>query len=795
LEIPAVQYRRCKHCDKPVPEPGRDYCCSGCEAAFQILSNLDGGKYYSARAGTPPDEQSRSSASHAAEQTISELDPEALKVQFQIHGIHCAGCVWLLESLPERVPGILKARVNLAQGAIQIDYRPAHIPLPLLQKTIEGLGYRLSFRKEPASPDSESRTNLYRIGVAAFASMNTMMLAVSLFQGFYSGIDADTAHLFRWVSFALTVPVVTFCAWPFYRNSIAGARLRTIHIDLPLSLAIIAAFGLSSWNTINSSEYVYFDSVCALVFLLLCGRWIQARALARARSESAISWTLIPTTAVRLSGSSEEEVDVANLNENDLIRVAPLDRFPADGTIVAGRSSVDNAVLTGESLPQILEPGTEISAGTLNLEAPVSVRVRSAGQQSRVGRILKEIESQPRPDWGVVGFVDRASAWFTLTVILGAAIGGLWWLQYDGRRALEVAITFLIVTCPCALGIATPLALGIALGRGARRGIFVKSVESLERIVQARSVFFDKTGTLTESELTVTDVAFTRGAEKARILALSATESSHPVARSVRHFAQAKTGSTASVKDFRQVPSRGVELLEEGEVVARLGSELWMKELKQVFPEDLRERAASSDESGASLVFFSDATGHVSAIFFLRDTIKLGAAELIETLASENREIYLLSGDRRDAVQHLSERLRIPSANTLSECSPEHKAAVVAAHDRTCFIGDGVNDAPAMRAAGVSIGVTGGFKAALEVADIFVSAGEIADLREVFAASKRLLKVVHRNLIFSVIYNVIGGALALTGQMNPLIAALLMPASSLTVIAHSMASRTFTRKE
>jgi Cu2+-exporting ATPase len=776
----------CKHCRQSTAKDTQ-FCCSGCESAYlgmQILSKdekrgLEEGKAYSF---VPSNQE---------ELQISSINNLAKEVTYNISGIHCARCVNLLEALPKREQGILEARVNLTQGTIKLDFLPQKISLTKLKESIESLGYTLSLdNPNTLSQVRKSNKALYRLGVAAFCAMNTMMLAVSLFQALSTGMESEYGELFRWASLVLTLPVVTFCAWPFYQNALSGLKSRVIHIDLPLAIAIVAAFGLSCWNTFRSDQYVYFDSVCALVFLLLCGRFIQGRALDKAREDTKLSWSLLPNKARVFKNDDEEhQVDVSKLSLHDTVVVYPLERLPVDGEVIRGVSSIDSSVLTGESMPEIVGIGSKVAAGALNIEGTIEVSVSGTGAETRIGRILKSLESAARPKWGIESFIDRTSAWFTGIVLVMCLLGALFWANQGLEKSLEVAVTFLIVTCPCALGIATPLAVGMVVGGASRKGIFIKSPDVLERIQQAERVFLDKTGTVTEGKLQVIDSWYAKHVNRNEILSLLAIESIHPIAQAISKFAKAEIKNPDITIQVRQIPSRGVELYEGTNVIGRLGSASWMTELGfQLLQPTLTKRWS---ESGSSITYFAN-QNEIVAIFCLKDFIKPGMDFFISNLVSRGVAPFLLSGDNQQTVKSIAARLGIDG---IGELLAEDKACKLRQHRNTCFIGDGVNDTLAMKAAGVSIGMTGGMKATMEVADIFVSSGLVEDLQSVFDAADRMFVIIRRNLVFSVFYNLIGGGLALAGFMNPFIAALLMPASSITVIAHTMLNQPFKRYE
>ncbi len=800
----------CRHCGLPVPKERQHgqyaFCCSGCEYIYRTISSLGLDDFYKYR------ETARVSGRKAASprggdylQLDSKRFHEALvrpridglfEVTLTLDGIHCAGCVWLLDRLPTLLPGIKESSLQFSSGRILIIFDSA-LKLSSIASMLDSLGYppRLENSKSNAQGDRETRRMLFRIGVAAFSSMNAMVLAVSLWEGFYTHIEQEYGALFRWGSLVLSLPAITYSAYPFYRTAWLAIRARTIHIDLPISIGLIGGFILSVWNTLMDRPFVYFDSVATLTLLLLVGRYLQARAMMKARSESNVAWSIIPTFARAKRGEDWTLIATEMLQEGDIIQVGAGERIAADGTIQSGESSLDTAVLTGESAPVPVNKGGAALAGALNIEAPIIVEVTRVGEFTRIGKILASLHDGKNIS-PLLSLTDRVSGIFVLVILFGAVATFLYWYFKTGIfDAVDTAVALLIVTCPCALGLATPAALTVALGRAGKQGILIRGGDTIERLAGLKKLFLDKTGTLTEGKQKVVNTKLHKNLVEADVRALVSAlgqiANHHPASKALVEWA----GLVDSVilESPRYKAGRGVEGIYKGSIL-RLGSPRW------IFGEVTHASSSSLDiskenDQGLSVVVL-EREGVVLAEFQLLDLPLEDAKRSLAILRSMGITLSIVSGDSPGVVEKVGSLVGIPSDECHGSQYPEDKARwITQSSIRSGMVGDGVNDALAMKEADVAIAVRGGVQALLEVVDIYIPTRGILGVAEAVKGAKRTMTVVKYNLVISAIYNILGAAGAICGYITPITAAILMPVSSFTVIGYSLWASTFTAEK
>ena len=820
----------CRHCGLPIPKlrfmslgalpppledpPPTAFCCSGCEYVYRTISGLGLQEFYRYRIGTGQNAAAAaqprgSSYAHFDEESfqssqVVRLDSNRARVTLLAEGIHCAGCVWLIEKIPHVLNGVLECRVNFALGQVQVLYDPERVTLSRIARLLDSLGYPLhacSKSEQDQAERREDRQSLLRIAVAGICAANTMMLAVSLYQGLYTGMEDRYASFFRWVSLTLSLPAVFYSALPFYRSALSSLLLGTLHIDLPISLGLLAAFLFSVINTMAGRPAVYFDSVTALVFLILCGRWLQRRATRHARREARTGWMILPATARQVRETGLEEVPVGDLCVGATVEVLPAERIPVDGEVQSGESLVDMSVLSGESRPVAVAPGVPVFAGALNLESPVRITVRAGGEASRIGRLLRQVGGAGRRA-AIVSLTDRLSHYF-VGVVLVLALGTLcWWWESGPITALDNAVALLIITCPCALGLATPIAFTVAVGRAARQGILVRGEDALERLAQVRHVYFDKTGTLTEGKLAVADEVFEPELSEAQAvlwrsyaLQLAAAVPSHPLSFALaQYLATAKHFGSPTLPRISYQQGKGISGVSAQDEKMYLGSLRWLSSLSVTTSAGLQACAAATFQSGQTIVGFA-AQGRVVLLFGLQDSVRDEAAAIVSRIVPEDGLGFVVSGDEPAVVSFVSEQCGIPRERAFGQLFPEEKSHFLREDSMsTAMIGDGVNDAPAMRAAGVSIGLRGGAEVGLEVADLYIVTNGLRGAAEAFEGARQTMSVVKRNLFLSLVYNVLGAGAAMCGYVNPLVAAVLMPISSLSVIGSSVVSGAFSAK-
>ncbi|MFV8753568.1 heavy metal translocating P-type ATPase [Nannocystaceae bacterium ST9] len=807
----------CAHCGLPAPASPSglpSFCCAGCKTVWELLHEVGLDHYYDLRERLEGDALAPglTRAEQAAElpgfahlddarvqQAIGEGKPG--RAELHLVGLHCAACVWLIERLPEVLPGVRTARVGWSGAAkrgreagtarLVVEWDPARLRLSAIAAFLHRAGYEVHAidAEAEAAERRERRRELIRIAVAGASAGNVMLVSVALYAGGLQDMDAGWTRFFEWAALLLALPALTWAAMPFYRAAWAGLRMGRLHIDLPIALGLIGGFVASVIATIGGDPFdhreVYFDSVSVLVFLLLVGRWVQRRGQRWALSRTDLLQRLLPARARRLGG---EDVAATALAPGDAILVLPGEGIPADARVVAGRGSVDASSLTGESLPLAVEVGDHVLAGTRNLQGRLELIVEAAGDATRIGSLAARIMQADRSRAPIQRTVDRISGWFVAAVLLLALVGGLAWWSTSPERAFAVVVALLVVSCPCALGLATPVALAVARGRAAERGILFASAGAIEVLAKTETAVFDKTGTLTEGELRVVDVAM-RGSiderELAGLLRAIEGESGHPIAQALRRWAERRPSSTPSITAIEELPGLGRAATIAGARV-RVGSVGW---LGHDLPSELAGVLEPALARGETAVLV-EREGDPLALLSLADTARADAPAALERLRRLGLQLAIRSGDHPRTVAALAERLQI--TDRAGACSPEAKAEQLAAWPGpVAMIGDGVNDAPAMRAAGVGVAVRGGAEVALRVADVHLARPGVSEVAELFEGSRRTMRVVHRNLGFSLIYNLLFASLALAGRIDPLTAALLMPASSLTVLLSSALARTF----
>ena len=785
----------CQHCGLPLRNDQQKFCCAGCETIYAAIHELGLEHFYALQQG-----KLATSAEQPRQLGYTELDQPELdsilerthqgvttEATLYIDGIHCAGCLWILEKLPQFQHGVSSAQVLLGEGALRLRYLSDEVKLSDIARCIDRLGYPARIPSPHTNTLSQSRLSnrkdLLRIAAAGFSTANTMMLAVSLFQGFFTGIDPAIGHFFRWCSALLSIPAL-WAAWPMTSAALHSLRHRQLHLDLPIVLALWGAFSLSVVNTWLGREYVYFDSLCTIIFLLLIGRYLQARAVQKAQRESRRLWAFFPLEARLVTNSgSYQPVPLRALMPGMRVCVRAQERIPADLRIETGSSALDRSVLTGESLPIQVAPGDTAEAGTLNIESELIGTVMRVGTHTRMGAILHEMSRQEQSKTGLQSYLDRAAQGYMLALLIASIAIVYLWLPVGIEYVCEQLMALSMVACPCALAFSLPTTMSIALSRAAQAGILIRSANSLEELARIRHVVLDKTGTVTTGQLKISRILGAPLEEKNQELlaSLLAINAQHPASRAIAQFLPSTPNATA-LSSAKVHPGLGVSAQgPEGEPLL-LGSLRFVEAAQVQVPWELTEQY--------SYVFFCKADQAICG-FELHDDLAPGASELVSELQAQSREVYLLSGDRESVAQSCGKALGIPSKQVHGNYSPEQKADAVQKLPPAVVIGDGVNDALALSKAQVAIGIHGGIEAVLEVADVFVARGGTQSLRACFAGARATMNSLKRILLFSVTYNSIGGLCAVLGLITPLWAAVLMPLSSLVVISHALGSRYF----
>jgi Cu2+-exporting ATPase len=814
----------CSHCGLTVPpglveENGKDqFCCHGCRTAYEVIHACGLESYYRLRSG---DEVDGTTPAQSTGRRYAEFDDAAFGqmyvrnlpgglagVELYLQGVHCGACVWLVERLPRVVEGVIEARLTLHKSLVQVTWDPVKVPLSRVARALDSLGYAphpargIDARSRRVADD---RRHLWRIAVAGAIAGNVMLMAVAMYGGMFSGMEAGEATLFRYGNMVLGMVSLVWPGRVFFRGALAAIRTRTPHLDLPIALGLTAGGVGGVYNTIVGAGEIYFDSLVVLIFFLLVGRYLQHRQQRRADDALELLYSMTPRVARRVVGAAGEdaakdmeveveETPVEALAVGDVVEILAGESVPADGVVIAGRSSVDEALLTGESAAVAVEAGRRLAAATVNLSATLRLRVEATGQQTRVGQLMELVEQCARRRAPIVQFANRISVGFTVVILVLAA--GTWaaWQWIEAGRALDNTVALLIVACPCALGLATPMALAVAIGRGARRRVLIKGGDTLERLAATGTLWLDKTGTLTQGRSSV--IAW-YGSEAVRGAVLAAEQqSAHPVARAVTGYLLGEgVVAEAGATEIEQTAEGGIAAVVAGRKVL-IGNGAFVAQRGVRMTEEAGVWIERCIAAGVSPVCVA-VDGVCEAVMGVGDALRPDAAEAVAELKGMGWRVGILSGDHAGVVERVARELGIEAAAAHGGVMPEGKLAVVQESMRSgpvVMVGDGVNDAAALAAASVGMAVHGGAEASLAAADVYLGRPGLGAVVETIAAARRTVRVIHRNLIVSLGYNTLAVGLAMTGIINPLIAAVLMPLSSLSVLGLSIGSRTFGRE-
>lgn len=688
--------------------------------------------------------------------------------------IHCATCITDVERVLNRHPGVRDARVNLTLRRVTVD-APGMTADELIP-VVESIGYE-AHELDPAAlsasaADRQGRDILMRIGVSGFAMMNIMILSVAV----WSGAEDATRDMFHWISGAIALPTVAFAGQPFFVSAWRALRHGRLGMDVPISLALILASSISVYETLHSGRHAYFDAAVMLCFFLLIGRYLDYRTRAVARSAAEELTALEVPRAFRVTSAGDEPVPVSELVPGDLIRIRPGARIPADGEIAQGSSEIDRSLLTGESIPVPAGPGVALSAGEVNLTGPLIMRVTAAGRDSSLARLTALVAAAESARGHYTGLADRASRLYSPMVHLLAFCSFLGWYftTHDARLALNVAAAVLIITCPCALGLAVPAVITAASGRLFRRGMLIKDGTALERLAEVDAVVFDKTGTLT---MGVPQLVSLDGlSPEARPVALALAQGSgHPLSQAL---AQALTDAgtrPAALSDLREVPGYGIAGTWQGREV-RLGRADW-----------LGARHGDARLSASWLSLGQDAPIRLE----FSDRLRPGAETCVARILASGRRVMLLSGDAAPVVQDLAQRLGI--AEWQAGVTPVEKAETLRGLRQqglhALMVGDGLNDTAALAEAHVSISPASALDAARTASDMVLMGSDLAPVAEALALARKARARIKENFAISLLYNVVAVPIAIAGFATPLMAALAMSLSSISVTLNALRLR------
>jgi P-type Cu2+ transporter len=709
--------------------------------------------------------------------------------QLTVGGMHCAACSLTVEQVLLATQGVIAARVSAASGRANVTWSAALTRPSDWMAATQALGYPLLPASDAFAADhgrQETRLALWRWLVAGFCMMQVMMYAAPSYFAAPGDISPDIVKLLRWASWVLSLPVVFFSCGPFFSHAYRDLKRRSVSMDLPVALGIAITFTVSTAATFEPQAWwgreVYFDSLTMFVFFLLTGRWLEQRL--RHRTAGALSHLM-----QRLQGSVErqlangqfERVAARRLSVGDVVRVLPGEAFPADGTMVAGDTFADEALLTGESRPVHRPVGAKVMAGSYNLSASVQVRVGQIGRSTRYAQIVALMEQAAVDKPRLALLADRVAKPFLALVLLAAVGAAAFWWRTDPARALMAAVAVLVVTCPCALSLATPTAMLTSAGFLARRGVLVRRLQAIESLEEIDTVVFDKTGTLTQAHMGLTALQTREGVTDAQALQLAcalARHSLHPASRALVAAQDGLSSETLAVVDVKEFAGRGLE----GQLTAP-GAPACVNPLRLGSAQFCNVVASPANHRQ---VFLADAVGWI-ARFDLDEVVQPNANHAVAALRAKGLDVHILSGDRETAARRVAERLGIQTV--LADCSPETKLAHLLSLQRqgrkVMMVGDGLNDGPVLAAAHVSVAVGDAVPLAQAQSDLVIPGGQLHLLPTLLLQAGRTMAIVRQNLWWAAIYNAVCVPLALAGWVPAWLAGLGMACSSLLVIANA----------
>ncbi|SHK34139.1 heavy metal translocating P-type ATPase [Halomonas caseinilytica] len=788
--------RTCYHCGEPVPEHAPwsleigecryRLCCPGCEAVAHAI--VDGGlaSYYRFRTALPERPRQRHDI-HAEQWSL--FDDPGLQSRFvqgddssahttlAVDGITCAACAWLIEHRLNALEGVIGSAVDLTHHRLRLEWEPHRIALSRLLAELAAIGYP----SRPFEPDEaqqrlqrESHRQMRRLIVAALGMMQALMFSLPFYLAGDAGLDADFDRLFHWLALALTTPVVLYAAQPFFQQAWRDLRARSLGMDVPVSLAIGSAYLASAWAVVSGQGEVYFDSVSMFTFFLLFGRHLEARARRRGGAAGNALAELLPVSATRLDDDGESRLlPASELRAGDRVLVKPGHVVPADGVIESGASSLDESTMTGETQPVARCVGDAVTGGSQNIESPLTLRITHAGRDTRVAGILdltdRAFASRPR----IALKSARLAHHFVLQVLLIAAVVALAWWFIAPDRAFWVTLSVLVVTCPCALALATPTALTAAHGRLHRRGALLTRADALEALDGIDRVIFDKTGTLTTGEMRLIDTRTLEDDDPRYLCAIAAaleSHSEHPIARAFHPYRQ----PDVVADDVTRQAGAGLE--------GRIAGTRW----RLGRPDFAASPAPAPPDDGHWLLLAEN--DRPRAWFALEDRLRDDADTTLATLRLAGIEVELLSGDAEPRVRALAEQLGIDDWQ--AAMSPEDKLARLRHHqargERVAMVGDGVNDVPILAGADVAFAMNGTTDLARTRADVILLTPRLQRVADAIGIARATQRVIRQNLGWALFYNLLALPLAACGLVPPWLAAIGMSLSSLVVVGNAL---------
>ncbi len=804
----------CFHCSLPVNEKNRvikeiqqqaqSFCCHGCSSVCEMIyqSGLEG--FYKrtpdgqllAPPPEPPEETKLYDIVEIQSEFIQSPDNNASNtirtLHLMVEGIHCSACVWLIERSLNKLPGIQEVKVNLANKKLIVSWDSTQNKISSIIEHLSQIGYSaVPFNPESAEGliKKQNRALLLRMAFAAFSMMNLLWISIAL----YSGADqGEFKTLFQWAGFMLATPTLLYSGWPFLKGAATGLRHLNLTMDVPIAIGATTTYAYSVFVTLNPNSIgnVYYDTVVNFIFVILVGRFLEAKSKRHAISATQRLLDLQPKIAHVIENNESRIAPIRAIKLNDTILIKPGEKIPVDGTIISGTSSIDEALLTGESTPVKKHPNDKIFAGTINMENTLTVNVNATLNNTSLGKIINLVEEAQASKAPIQCIADKIVPWFVATTLFLASLTFLYWLTDGIELALLSATSVLIITCPCAFGLATPMSIAVASGLAARNGLLIKNGAVLEYLSQTNHFVFDKTGTLTQGKISINNIIHNADITQHDLIndiAHLENLSEHPIAQAITRYAKDQNININphAVDNFINNPGMGIQGKFNNKHII-IGNTKLLEQNQIKLQQDYVNQSIQQEKSGTSCIHIAINKHHVGFISLV-DPLRTDANHLISQLRKTGVKLTLLSGDKQAVAESIANELG--GLQVIAEVLPDEKDNIIKKlqnkGDTVAMVGDGINDAAALIRADVGFAIGSGTDVSIDSADIVLLSNELDKINLALTLSKRTLKTIKQNISLSIIYNIIMVPLAMMAWVTPLFAAIAMPISSLAVIANA----------
>ena len=795
----------CFHCGEPIPNDleliveidrqAREMCCYGCKAVAEQILEFGLTDYYQHRTSLPqkPDEFIPKDLKKLAifdnpqvqTEFVSVNDDSSKEAKLIIEGISCPACVWLIESRLSSLAGISHVSVNYSTQRSRICWQESIISLSDILTAITKLGYSAqpyNHKQRELVYDNERKSQLIRLGIAGLFGMQVMMIAIALYFGEASGIEKQYRIFFHWISLILTLPVLFYSGRPLLTGAYRDIKNKRPGMDVPIALGLSIAFCSSLWSTLQNTGHVYYDSIVMFVFFILGGRYFEFMSRRKSTAYLDKVSSILPLTAVQIHLNGDQEiVELNTLSVSDQVLVKPGEVIPVDGEIYEGRSSVNESLITGESMPVTKTAGMHVIGGSTNIESPLFIKISEVGEHTVLSNISRIIDKASSNKPATVLLANKIVSIFIVCLLIIASLVALYWYQVDQSQWLAITITVLVVSCPCALSLATPTAFSSAAATLMQYGIALINNDALEKIAKSDCFVFDKTGTLTKGELAlieieITDANFNRD-DVLQIATALESASEHPLAKAIGNAS--KNIETIRATNIENFPGQGIS----GDIEGR-----WFIGTEQFINEHCSEKVIPQQDTPDSLrkIILANDTSVIATLYF-NDELRENSKSLIHYLQQQGKKIILMSGDHRSIVDLVADNLDIDKHH--AELKPEDKLNNIAKLQdqgyQVCMIGDGINDAPAFAQADVAIAMTDASDITKLNADILLLNNKIESLKTMLKIVTKTNRTIQMNFTWALAYNIIALPFAIAGFITPWMAALGMSLSSLIVVINA----------